>query len=353
MVDNVMADPVAFPLKEARMLVRDLGKPIPWIYWTDFLFHIAMGWTAFVTALFAPPFSSLAIAAYFVASLCLYRAVIFTHELSHLKKGTFRGFRLVWNILCGFPLMAPSFMYHGVHNDHHARDIYGKTDDGEYLPFASQHPFKIIGYLLLIFILPIFFSARFLILGPISWFVPPLRRFVWERASSLTIDLTYRRPPLSRRDDPTSFPQEFVTSIYAWTFAGLLIVGIIPAKLIILWYLVLLLVFLLNSLRTLAAHGYRNPGTQTMSVPEQFQDSVDVPGNMFVTALWAPVGLRYHATHHLFPSMPYHSLGTAYWRLIRQLPDNKPYLLATRRSLWNALETLWRDASRSVAKQTV
>lgn len=353
MVDNVRADPMAFPLKEARMLVRDLGKPKPWIYWVDFLFHIAMGWTAFVTALFAPPFSSLAIAAYFVASLCLYRAVIFTHELSHLKKGTFRGFRLVWNILCGFPLMAPSFMYHGVHNDHHARDIYGKTDDGEYLPFASQHPFKIIGYLLLIFILPIFFAARFLILGPISWFVPPLRRFVWERASSLTIDLTYRRPPLSRRDDPTSFLQEFVTSIYAWAFAGLLIAGIIPAKLVILWYLVLLLVFLLNSLRTLAAHSYRNPGTQAMSVPEQFQDSVDVPGNMFVTALWAPVGLRYHATHHLFPSMPYHSLGTAYWRLIRQLPDNKPYLLATRRSLWNALETLWRDASRSVAKQTV
>lgn len=349
MVDNIAEDAAAFPLKKARSLVRDLAKPKPWIYWTDFLFHIILGWAAFITALLAPIPSVLGIAAYFVASLCLYRAVIFTHELSHLKKGTFKGFRFVWNILCGFPLMAPSFMYHGVHNDHHARDIYGTTSDGEYLPFASQNPSKIVGYLLLIFILPIFFAVRFLILAPLSWVIPPLRRFVWERASSLTIDLAYRRPALSKRDDPTSWLQEVATSIYAWTITGLLIIGIIPLRLISLWYLVLVLVFLLNSLRTLAAHAYRNPGTQAMSVSEQFQDSVDVPGHVFVTALWAPVGLRYHATHHLFPGMPYHSLGAAHRRLVTQLPDNKPYLKATRKSLWHALETLLRDASHTFA----
>lgn len=351
MADDDIGEIAAFPLQEARMLVRYMGKPKPWIYWIDFLVNITLGWAAFVTALLMPLLSPVGIAAYFIASLCLYRAVIFTHELAHLKKGTFKGFRLVWNILCGFPLMAPSFMYHGVHNDHHARDIYGRTDDGEYLPFASQHPYKIIGYLLLIFILPIFFAARFLILGPLSWVIPPLRRFVWERASSLTIDLSYRRPPLSRRDDPTSSLQEAATSAYAWTIAGLLVAGIIPVKLILLWYLVLLLVFLLNSLRTLAAHSYRNPGSQAMSVSEQFQDSIDVPGNAFTTALWAPVGLRYHATHHLFPAMPYHSLGAAYRRLVGQLPDNKPYLIATRRSLPNALANLWKDASYAYVRR--
>jgi hypothetical protein len=38
-----------------------------------------------------------------------------------------------------------------------------------------------------------------------------------------------------------------------------------------------------------------------------------------------PLGLRYHALHHLFPSLPYHALGTAHRRLIVALPpDSAP-----------------------------
>ncbi len=83
-----------------------------------------------------------------------------------------------------------------------------------------------------------------------------------------------------------------------------------------------------------------------MTVAEQFLDSVDVPGNSLLTGLWAPVGLRYHATHHLFPRMPYHALGKAYRLLESQLSDNTLYLKATRSSLWDALRRLWLDASR-------
>ena len=42
----------------------------------------------------------------------------------------------------------------------------------------------------------------------------------------------------------------------------------------------------------------------------------------FITGLWAPVGLRYHATHHLFMSMPYHhNLSKAQRRLVNGLSD--------------------------------
>ncbi len=40
-----------------------------------------------------------------------------------------------------------------------------------------------------------------------------------------------------------------------------------------------------------------------ISTPSMFPAICSLP------ALWAPVGLRYHATHHLFMSMPYHNLG--------------------------------------------
>ena len=100
----------------------------------------------------------------------------------------------------------------------------------------------------------------------------------------------------------------------------------------------------MNSLRTHAAHAYRNPDDHAMSVVEQYLDSVDVPGNLFLTALWAPVGLRYHATHHLFPNLPYHNLGKARRRLVRDLGDNSQYLMTTRNSLWDALRRIWNEA---------
>ncbi|MEE8221927.1 MAG: fatty acid desaturase, partial [Nitrosomonadaceae bacterium] len=100
-----------FPLREAHDLVRDLMTPNPVIYWLDFLFHISLGWTTFVAALFVPLFSVWQLVAFVIAALSLYRSVIFIHELAHLKKGTFKIFRLVWNLTAGIPLMIPSFTY--------------------------------------------------------------------------------------------------------------------------------------------------------------------------------------------------------------------------------------------------
>jgi fatty acid desaturase len=333
-----------FPLAEARAIVRDLFVPNPWIYWPDFLFHATLGWTAFVFTLQAQPFSAWQLAGYLVTALAFYRAIIFTHELAHLRKNTFGVFRFVWNLTCGFPFMVPSFMYNGVHNDHHKRNVYGTREDGEYLPFAVQEPYRIVLYLLLIFVLPLLLAGRFILLAPLSLLHPGLRRLVRERASSLTIDFGYRRPQSASRDERSWPWQEFFTFLYGATAVGLVVAGILPWQALLLWYAVSVLMFLLNSLRTLAAHCYRNPGDIVMSFPEQYLDSVNVPGNRLVTPLWAPVGLRYHATHHLFPSLPYHALGEAHRRLVRDLPDNTLYLQTSRSSLWDALRRLWQEA---------
>lgn len=336
----------AFPLEEARRLVKDLMTPTPRIYWLDFLFSISLAWAAFTLAVLSPYFSPMWWAGYIVSSLMLYRSVLFTHELAHFKKGTFKFFRLIWNILCGGLLLVPSFTYNGVHNDHHKRDVYGTKDDGEYMPFGVQNPLHIIGYMCLIFFLPFLFILRFLILAPISLLVPPLGRLTWQRLSSLTIDLSYRRSLDQRSKLKTWRLQELLAVIYCWSAVLLVLDGILPAKVLVMWYLTSVFMFLLNSLRTLSAHAYTNPGDQKMSVSEQFLDSVDVPGN-FLTALWAPVGLRYHATHHLFPNMPYHNLAIAHKRLKDDLSDNSQYLSASRSSLASALSHLWRDAAIS------
>ncbi|GJL73226.1 MAG: hypothetical protein NMNS01_24250 [Nitrosomonas sp.] len=336
-----------FPLKEAHRLVRDLMTPNPWIYWTDFLFHIVLGWAAFATALFSPLFSVLQITAYVVAVLALYRAAIFVHELAHLKKGTFKTFRLVWNLICGIPLMIPSFTYDGVHNDHHKPDIYGTSKDGEYVPFATKKPIEMVGYVLLSVILPLLLVIRFMLLTPLSYLIPPLRKIVWERASSLTIDPSYKRAENAIRSDTNWQQQELATCLFATLTITSVVLGILPYSILVLWYAIAAAIFILNSLRTLAAHAYRNPGEHHMTFAEQYLDSINVPGNRFITALWAPVGLRFHATHHLFMSMPYHNLGKAQRRLVRELSDNSLYLQTIRNGLWDALTRIWNESSTS------
>jgi hypothetical protein len=59
----------------------------------------------------------------------------------------------------------------------------------------------------------------------------------------------------------------------------------------------------LNQIRTLVAHLWENEG-DAMTVTGQYLDSVNVPPPALLAPLWAPVGLRYHALHHLLPRCP-------------------------------------------------
>ncbi len=346
MLNEMKAKAEEFPLKESRAMVKDLMTANQAIYWCDFLLSLAIGATAFAVTVISETFSLEGILAYFVATFALYRAVIFIHEIVHFKKGTMLNFKRVWNVACGFLVMVPVFMYQGVHLDHHKRDIYGTKLDGEYLPFGAQNPWKNIWYVISSVFLPALIVLRYIILTPLGWLIPPIGQFLWQRASSLTIDLDYIRPPHTERDGKFWRLQEVCAFLYGWTAIALWYYGILPAKFFAVWYLVMALVLVLNSIRTLGAHAYRNPGEEQMSVAEQFLDSVDVPGS-FLSALWAPVGLRFHATHHLFPNMPYHSLGTAYRRLKEGLPNSHLYLEASRPTLFHAMITLWKDAASS------
>jgi len=348
------ASRAAFPTREARELVRDLMRPKPFVYWADFLLHVVLGWSAFAFALHFEAFSPTQIALTVVSALALYRAVIFIHELAHRRESVFEPFRLVWNLLCGFPLLVPSFTYHGVHNDHHTGNIYGLEADGEYLDFALQGRGAIVRYPFLSFVLPLVLVVRFLVLAPLSLLHPAIRRLVWERLSSLAIDMRYRRRPASERDRRIWNRYEVIAFLYGAGAIALVSIGVLPAAFVGLWYAVGVLIFWLNSLRTLAAHRYRNPDDHVMGIDEQFLDSVDVPGQRFWTALWAPVGLRYHATHHLFPSLPYHALGEAHRRLTSRLDDSEIYRAATQKSLWSALSRLLQDAApEAIQSETV
>jgi len=323
---------------EVRAIVRDLTSPNPAIYWTDFLATIAVGYTAFALYLRAGNFTPLQFAMFLLSGLAFYRAVVFTHEIAHRTPGSLPGFRLVWNLLCGIPLFIPEFLY-GDHRSHHSTGSYGTADDAEYV-FLSYGRRRAVLFLTLSFVFPLLGPLRFLLLTVPAFLVPAIDRVVWRRASSLYM----MNPDYERRDDgsahsPRRWAQEFACCIWAWSLAYLAWTGRISSGTILKTYAVFLFWIGLNQLRTLAAHHYASGG-MPQSYAGQALDSSTFADGVFLPELWAPVGMRYHALHHILPALPYHTMREAHRRLMGSLPVDSPY----RKTLQPGLLSVVRDA---------
>jgi len=308
-------------LRAARDLTKELGEAKPAIYWPDMLVSAGIGYAGIAVAIASASFG-VKLAAGLVAALALYRALMFIHELTHIHRDALPGFRTAWNLLVGIPMLTPSFMYEGVHVIHHKRTQYGTVEDPEYLPLALMKPWSLPLFVLVAMLLPVALIVRFGVLYPLGLLVPPLRTFVWERFSSLSINPEFRRRA----------PEGELAGRVRWQEAGasLWALALIASVFVFGWQplatalAILSLAAVLNQLRTLVAHLWENEG-EAMTVTAQFLDSVNVPPPGIAAEIWAPVGLRYHALHHLMPSMPYHDLPEAHRRLVHELGTGSTY----------------------------
>lgn len=316
-------------LRAAVELTRDIATARPAIYWADMLVSAAVGYAALVGAMFGGG-TALAVVLGLVAIFALYRALLFIHELTHLHRDALPGFRTAWNLLVGIPMLTPSFMYEDGHTIHHSRTRYGTPDDPEYLPLALMKPWSLPLFLLAALFAPAALVVRYGVLAPLGVVIPAVRRMNWERFSTLAINPNFRRRPADPTNRRRFILLETGASLWAMTIiAGVVFVGSRPLTVALI---VLSAVAVLNQLRTLVAHLWENEG-EPMSVTAQYLDTVNVPPPGLVAELWAPVGLRYHALHHLLPSLPYHALPEAHRRLAGHLEARDTYLKANYRGM--------------------
>ena len=317
-----VADDMAM-IRAAAELTRDLNAARPWIYWVDFLASAAFGYGALMLAIGAS--GALALIGWGgVAILALYRAGSFIHELTHIKHRDVPGFRFAWNALVGVPLMMPSFLYEGVHNLHHARTRYGTAEDPEYLPLALMKPHKLAVFLIVALLAPLVVLVRFGVIAPLSALIPPLRAKVVSSMSALAINPDFRRRTAEGDIRRLWLATEVAASLWAMALIALVATGTLPSRAFLIFAGIMSGAVFLNQIRTLVAHRWENDG-EVMTQTGQYLDSVNVPPPTLLPALWAPVGLRYHAIHHLLPGLPYHALGEAHRRLKAALPADSPY----------------------------
>ena len=319
---TAIADDMAM-IRSAAELTRDLNGANKAIYWSDFLGSALLGYGALFAAVLAPG-TGWMLAAAAVAVAALYRAGSFIHEMTHVRHRELPWFRFGFNAVVGVPLLVPSFLYEGVHQLHHARTRYGTVEDPEYLPLALMKPWTVPLFVVIAAFGPLVLFVRFAVLTPLSFLIPPLRKLLVERYSGLVINPDFRRRAPEGELKKQWLLQEIAASVWANSLLIGVFSGFIPLRGFLIFLAISSATIVFNQIRTLVAHLWENDG-EVVSTTAQFLDSVNVPPPNFLSALWAPVGLRYHATHHLLPGLPYHALGEAHRRLTAKLSPESTY----------------------------
>jgi len=162
------------------------------------------------------------------------------------------------------------------------------------------------------------------VLAPLGWLAPRFGAVVFARFSALSINPAFRRQDAAFGRSLAWRAQEVGCWLWSWGLVAIAASGPAGLRAVLVAAAVMSAAAVINQARTLVAHAWTSDG-RPMSLAEQFLDSVNVPPPAVLPLIWAPVGLRYHALHHLLPSVPYHNLREAHRRLARALPPDSDY----------------------------
>jgi len=327
--------------RKLRDSQQDFFAVKPRQYWLDFLLSITIAYTAGSVFLLSPLGSWQQLLAYPIAIIWIYRLSSLVHEVAHLSANEMRTFKVVWNLLAGVMVLSPSPFFTRHHRDHHTARLYGTPRDPEYMAnvFTPGSLGGLVRYAAMVAVFPVIVFLRFL-LTPLTYLHPALREFVLTRASSLTMNWHYERR-LNPTDRWSISVVEWLCCLRAWVIPLSVAFGAAPPSRLLLLYLLAIGALGLNQLRLLADHHLDSNGG-LLDWESHILDSCNFTGRDLSTRLLFPFSIRYHALHHLFPTLPYHNLAAAHGYLVESLPADSPYRGLDQGSWWQVAKQLFQ-----------
>jgi fatty acid desaturase len=325
-------------ISEVRRAIRDAETDFfrvsPVRYWTDFLVSLTTAYLAAAVYLSAPLGSWPQLIAFPIAAFWLYRMGSLIHEVCHLGAHEMTTFKAAWNLLGGVMTLTPSPFFTRHHRDHHSRRFYGTPEDPEYVANVMEagNATSIAGYTLHVLAFPVLVFLRFLLV-PLTFVHPAAREWTLRKASALTLNRRYERR-LTPADRRAILAAEIPCFLRAAMIPALVVAGLNPWTRIPLLYALAVATVLLNQLRQLADHHFEGDGSR-VDMEAHILDSCNFTSNDPLTLIFFPFSIRYHALHHLFPSLPYHNLKPAHEHLVKVLPPDSPYFSLDRPGWWS------------------
>lgn len=314
----------------------------PWRYWVDFISSVVPAYIAATIFLQASLFSWQQAIAFPLAVFWLYRSGSLVHEVAHLGQSEMRLFKVVWNLVVGVITLSPSPFFTRHHRDHHSVRLYGTRQDPEYVrnfcPWQGSR--GIVCFVAEILLMPLVVLLRFLLV-PFTYIHPRARDFILRRGSSLTWNWRYERR-LTRQDRLAIGIIELLCWIRALMIPLAVLLGWTNWTRLPLLYVLAVSVVGLNQLRLLADHHLSSDGN-ALDMESHILDSCNYTRPDWLTRLFFPFSIRYHALHHLFPSLPYHNLQAAHEHLLKGISPTSPYRTLDRPSWWSVARVAFQE----------
>lgn len=313
-------------------------------YWFDFLFSLVLAYVFGALFLTLPLGSLTQILLYPLAIFWLYRLGSLVHEVCHLGQREMRAYKVAWNLLVGVVTLSPSPFFTRQHRDHHANKYFGTHDDPEYVVnfYAKARGWAVLYFALEIALFPLLVFLRFL-LAPLTFVHPRLRDFVLRRGSTQTMNWRYERK-ISKTERLALTAVELLCSVRAWMMLVAVYLGWNDWTRLPLFYSLGVGVLTLNHLRLLGDHHLLSTGGES-TMEEHILDSCNYADRDFGAWLLAPFAIRFHALHHMFPSLPYHNLKAAHQYLSQTLEPASPYHTLNRPSWWSVARQAFRASA--------
>jgi fatty acid desaturase len=345
--ESIGSIPPLDPMIKLGPILAKAHPPSRLIYWTDLLISSAIAWSLGALALQLSIGSLGWLLATGFMGLAMLRATYFIHEISHLPRNAIPGFTIVWHMVIGCHVLIPTLMI-GAHKNHHKMSTYGTHMDPEYQPVAKWSRARMALDVLMVAFAPPLLALRWLI-SPISWLIPPARRFVIAYLSTLAFNPRFKRSAPRGRERREWILQEVVMFFYVSTVITAFVLGWIPLKVLAVYWGAMAFGLMVNEVRTFVGHFYEGDG-EPMTADEQMRDTITLDSHI-LSEIVSPLGDRHHAIHHRYPSLPYHCMPAVHARLMRELPKDSVYFDTMSNGLLSGWARLWRRAGNISKEQ--